>query len=167
MACPLPAPIIGFDMAPLKLVDVVTLGWPTRTTLEPAADCVEGVPFDEDWFEDTEEVEVTRIYLVTWEISSVLLRFTPVLLMGSCDGTLETPELLRDGTTTLFCKVEGGKGELQEAVFTSWEILVATVETGEMQEARLKPAAVPVVLLVSPLTGALLVIAVGVEMVAE
>lgn len=129
-------------------MDAVTAGWATRTTLELAAELA-SVPFDVGWLEDAEQDEVTRIYLVTWEGSSVLLRFTPVLLTGSCVGTVETQELQSDDTTALLFNVEAGKGELD--VFTSWEIVVITVETGETLEPRLRAASVPVILLSSPL----------------
>lgn len=73
-------------------------------TLELGSDFKgEGVPFDKATFEVEEEEGVTRINLVTWDRSSVLARFMPVLLMNSdCVRTWETPELLSDGTTTVF-----------------------------------------------------------------
>lgn len=73
-------------------------------TLEVGSDFVEeGVPFGKATFEVEEEEGVTRMYLVTWDLSSVLARFTAVLLMTSaCVRTCETPEVLSDGTTTVF-----------------------------------------------------------------
>lgn len=73
-------------------------------TLELGSDFEgDGVPFDKATFELEEEEGVTRINLVTGDLSSVLARFTPVLLMNSaCVRTWGTRELLSDGTITVF-----------------------------------------------------------------
>lgn len=55
-------------------------------------------------FEDEEEDGVTRMNLVTWDPSSVVVCFTLVLL--ACVATWETPEPLGGGTTTLFFTTE-------------------------------------------------------------
>lgn len=88
----------------MEAVDDVAVGWLMNMTLELGSDFgEEGVPFDKATFEVEEEEGVTRMNLVTWDLSSVLGRFTPVLLTNSaCVRTCETPELLSDGTTTVF-----------------------------------------------------------------
>lgn len=63
----------------------------------------EGVLFDETTFEGDEEEGVTRMNFVCWDLSSVLARFTPVLLMNSgCVRAWATPEVLSDGTPAFF-----------------------------------------------------------------
>lgn len=85
------------------MVDDVAVGWLMNMTLELSDFVEEGVPFDKATFETEEEVGVTRMNLVIWDLSSVLARFTPVLLMNSaCLRTCGTPELLSEGTTTVF-----------------------------------------------------------------
>ncbi len=88
----------------MEVVVDVTVGWLKNMTLELGSDFVEeGVPFDKAIFEVEEEEGVTRINLVTWDCSSVLARFTPVLPVNSaCVRTWGTLELLSDGTTTVF-----------------------------------------------------------------
>lgn len=92
----------------MEVVDDVAVGWLMNTTLELGSDFVEeGVPFGKATFEGEEEEGVTRMNLVTWDLSSVLARFTPVLLMNSAGvRTWGTPELLSDGTTTVFFTTE-------------------------------------------------------------
>lgn len=84
--------------------DDVVVGWLMNMTLELGSGFVEeGVSFDTATFEAEEEEGVTRINLVTWDLSSVLARFIPGLQMNSdCVRTWGTLELLSDGTTTVF-----------------------------------------------------------------
>lgn len=58
----------------------------------------EGVPLDAATFEEDDEDGVTRMNLVTWDPSSVVVRFIPVLLVAAW----ENPEPLCSGTATLF-----------------------------------------------------------------
>lgn len=93
--------ISSFGMLPTDVVGDDAVGWLMNITLEPGCDFVgEGIPFGMATFEAEEEVGVTRMNLVTWDLSSVLGRFTPVLPMNS--ACVRTPELVSDGTTTVF-----------------------------------------------------------------
>lgn len=113
--------------------DDVAVGWLMNMTLELGSDFMEeGIPFDKATFEVAEEGGVTRMNLVTWDLSSVLARFTAVLLMSSAFvRTWGTPELLSDGTTVFLtneaCKLEPGA-----AVCENWPIVVATAELAEV-----------------------------------
>lgn len=101
-SCPLaPGAIVGFGKLPIEVVDDVAVGWLMNMTLEPGSDLVkEGLPFDKAELE--EEEGVTRMNLVTWDLSSVLALFKPVLLNSACVRTWGTPELLNDETATVF-----------------------------------------------------------------
>ena len=85
---PAPVAIACFGTLPTKVVDDVAVGWLMNMTLELGSDFVEeSVSFDTATFEAEEEEGVTRINLVTWDLSSVLLaRFTPGLHMNSDCG---------------------------------------------------------------------------------
>lgn len=94
------------------------MGWPANITLELVNDFEEeGVLFGVALLE--EEDGATKMYLVTWDLPSVLARFTPVLLKNSSVRTGETPELLDDGTATTFFIAETENVEPEEAVCTS------------------------------------------------
>lgn len=69
----------------MMVVDDAAVGWLINMTLEQGRDVVEEVvPFDTATFEaEDEEVGVTRMNLVTWDLSSVQARFTPGLLLNS------------------------------------------------------------------------------------
>lgn len=104
-SCPLaPGAIACFGMLPMVVLEDVTVGWLINMTLEPGSAFVEvGVPFGKAIFVVEEEEGVTRMNLVTWDLSSELARFTPDFLINSAGvRTWETTELLSDGTTTVF-----------------------------------------------------------------
>lgn len=103
-----------FGMLPVDVMvdDAAAVGWLMNMTLEPGSDAVEEeVTFGTAVFEEEEEEEeeVTRMNLVTWDLSSVLARFTPGLLINcACVGSWETPELLSEGTITVLFTSEAG-----------------------------------------------------------
>lgn len=63
----------------------MAVGWLINMTLEPGSDFEEeGVPFDKAIVEVGDKDGASRMNLVTWDISSVLTRFTPVLPTSVC-----------------------------------------------------------------------------------
>lgn len=118
----------------MKLVDEVAVGWLMNIILELGTTFVaEDVPFNVVMLDVEDEDGVTRIYLVTWDSSSALARFTPVLPINSCVKTWETPEPLTDWTPTLLFNLKG-KWEPAAAFCTICEIFVSAVEPAEILE---------------------------------
>lgn len=79
----MPVAIACFGMLSTEVVDDVAVGWLMNMTLELGSDFVEeGVPLDKATVEADEE-GVTRMNLVTWDLSSVQGRFTTGLVMNS------------------------------------------------------------------------------------
>lgn len=101
-------------------VDDAAEGWLMNITLEPGTDAAEEevsfgvVVFEEEVEEEEveeEKEEVTTMNLVTWDLSSLLARFTPGLLTNcACVGTcVGIPEPLSDGTITVLFTSEACK----------------------------------------------------------
>lgn len=85
--------------------------------------------------EEVEEEGVTKINLVTCDISSVLVRFTKGLLMNSVAvAPWEAPELVSEGTLTAFFTNDGCKQEPAPAVCVGRPLFVATEQLAEILE---------------------------------